>query len=154
MLRGDYPRAFDYLNLDPASDVARAVSIDVLLRQGKAAEALALLQKHVPPWGGYATLAAFLDHRPSADIAALASGVKPAADPEVNYFSAAHLSYCGHAEAAGPLLRESIARGYCSYPAIDSDPLLANLRARPEFAEIRSAAKQCQTTFLTQRSRP
>jgi TolB-like protein/predicted Ser/Thr protein kinase len=154
MLRGDYPRAFDYLKLDPASDVARAVSIDVLLRQGKAAEALAVLQKQVPLWGGYATLAACLDRRPSADIAALAQGVKPAADPEVNYFSAAHLSYCGQPEAAGSLLRESIARGYCSYPAIDSDPLLANLRARPEFAEIRSAAKQCQTTFLAQRSKP
>jgi len=76
MLRGDYPRAFDYLKLDPASDVARAVSIDVLLRQGKAAEALAVLQKQVPLWGGYATLAACLDRRPSADIAALAQGVK------------------------------------------------------------------------------
>jgi hypothetical protein len=39
---------------------------------------------------------------------------------------------------------------YCSYPAMDSDPLLANLRGRSEFAEIRSRAMACNRRFLSE----
>jgi hypothetical protein len=72
----------------------------------------------------------------------------PASDPEVNYFSAAHLAYAGQTEAAGAMLASAIAGGYCSYPAMDSDPALANLRPKPKFTEIRAAGMQCQKRFL------
>jgi tetratricopeptide (TPR) repeat protein len=151
MLRGDYQRAFDYLRLDTGSEVSRAVSIDVLLRQGKEKEALATLQNDVPQWGGYNMLLAFLEHRPASEIGALGRAVQPAPDPEVNYFSAAHLAYSGQTDAAVPMLRKAIEGGYCSYPAIDSDLLFASLRARSDFREIRTAGIQCQNSFLAQR---
>jgi hypothetical protein len=105
----------------------------------------------MPAWAGYDMLVAFLEHRPAREIAALADGVKPSLDPEINYFSAAHLAYCGQTRAASGLLERAIAAGYCSYPAIDSDPLFASLRATPEFKGIRSAALACQNAFLAER---
>ena len=48
MLLGDYPHAMDYLRLDPNSEVSRAVSIDVLVRQGKLAEVLRTPAAKIP----------------------------------------------------------------------------------------------------------
>ena len=41
LLRGDYPRAMNYVDLDHGSDWAKALSIHILVRNGKEAEALA-----------------------------------------------------------------------------------------------------------------
>jgi hypothetical protein len=71
MQRGDYPRAFDYLHLDSDSDVSKAVSIDVLLRQGKQSDARQAMLASVPQWGGYSILLAYLQHRPAEEIAAM-----------------------------------------------------------------------------------
>ena len=151
MLLGDYQRALNYLHLDPDSEVAKAVSIDVFLRQGKEKDALQAMSVRLPQWGGYDMLLAYVQHHPAREIAELAHKVKPAPDPEVNYFSVAHLAYTGQTEAALAMLRRTIEGGYCSYPAIDSDPFFASLRGKPEFKEIRPAALQCQNTFLAQR---
>jgi hypothetical protein len=147
LLRGDYPRALDFAHLDSESEVGKAVSIDAFLRQGKEKEVLQMMASFVPQWGAYGVLLAHLQHRPAAEVAALAQKVSPASDPEVNYFSAAHLSYAGQTEAAAVMLASAIAGGYCSYPAMDSDPALANLRSIPKFAEIRAAGMQCQKSF-------
>ena len=151
MLRGDYPRAMDYLRLDPNSEVSRAVSIDVLVRQGKVDEAIQSTVGRTPTWGGYEALLAYLKHRPAGEVAALAAKVTAVQDPEMNFFSAAHLGYAGHADAALPLLKRAIDGGYCSYPGIDSDPMFANLRAAPGFAEVRSAGVACQERFRADR---
>jgi serine/threonine protein kinase len=151
MLRGDYRRALDYLRLDPESEVFRSVSIDVLVRQGKEKEVLQASAEKVPQWGGYGVLLAYLRHRPAPEIAELARKVQPVEDPEMNFFSAAHLAYAGQADAALAMLRRTIEGGYCSYPAIDTDPFFASLRTRSEFGEVRLAAVQCQNTFLAQR---
>jgi hypothetical protein len=150
-LRGDYRRALDYLHLDPGSSFEKTISIDVRVRQGKEKEALEARRDAVPQWGGYDMLLAFLEHKPAAEVAALAGAVRPAADPEMNYFSAAHLAYCGQTEAALRMLKETIQGGYCSYPAMDSDPSFASLREKREFAEVRSAGIACQNDFVAQR---
>jgi hypothetical protein len=80
--------------------------------------------------------------------------VQASADPEVNYFAAAHLAYCGHSSTALQMLKRAIQGSYCSYPALDSDPFFANLRANPEFGGIRSSAIACQNNFLAQRVLP
>ena len=102
----------------------------------------------VPQWGAYSAVLAHLQHRPATEIATLGKGVKPASDGEVDYFSAAHLSYVGQADAAAVMLAHAITGGYCSYPAMDSDPALANLRMQPKFAAIRAAGIECQQKFL------
>ena len=151
MFLGDYRRALEYLHLDPDSEFEKAISMDILIRQRKEKEALEGRPRKAPEWAGYAMLMAFLEHRPAREIASLALAVKPSPDPEMNYFSAAHLAYCGQTGAAIEMLKRAVAGGYCSYPAIDSDPLLASLRATPEFKGIRAAALECQNTFLSQR---
>jgi hypothetical protein len=152
MYLGDYQRAMAYLQLDPSAEVSQAVSIDVRLHQGRENEILQERPAIIPPWAGYDMLFAFLEHRPERDVAALARKIQPAPDPEVNYFAAAHLAYVGETGLAIPLLKLAIQKGYCAYPAIDSDPLFTAVRERPEFAEIRSDAIACQNTFLTQRA--
>lgn len=153
ILRGDYPGALNYLNLDRGSDWAKAMSIHMLVRQGKEQEALQLGSPHIAQWPSYDMLLAYMQHKPATEIRALAQAVQPSDDPETNYFSAAHLAYCGQTAAALEMLRRTIKGNYCSYPAIDSDPFFTTLRAKPEFGEIRAAAIQCQNNFLAQRAR-
>ena len=151
LLRADYPRASNYLNLDRGSAFAKAMSIDMLVREGKHQEAVAIGSPQMPQWPSYDLLLGCIQRRPAAEIDALAATVRPSDDPEANYLSAAHLAYCGQTEAAIEMLRRAIDGNYCSYPAVDSDPLLTNLRARPQFDETRAAAMECQKAFLAQR---
>jgi TolB-like protein/Tfp pilus assembly protein PilF len=150
--RGDYQRAMDYLHLDLGSEYYKAFSIDALVRTGKAKEALQVGPPNIANWGAsYSLLLACAGHRPFPEIATLASSVQPEEDPEDNYFSAARLAYCGQTEAAIQMLRRAIEGNYCSYPAIDSDPLFASIRRKPEFGEVRSAAIDCQKKFSAER---
>jgi hypothetical protein len=71
----------------------------------------------------------------------------------MNYSFAAHLSYCGQTDAASRLLKLSIEGNHCSYPEMDTDPLMANLRSKPEFAQLRSAGIVCQNAFLAARQK-
>ena len=89
--------------------------------------------------------------QPEAQIKALAAGVEVDDDPEVNYFFAAHLAYCGQTEAALRMLNLAIKRNYCSYPAMDKDPFFDQVRADPEFSNIRAAGVACHDNFATNR---
>ena len=150
--RGEYQRATDYLNLDFGSEYYKAYSIDALVRAGKEKEALQTGVPNIPHWrADYTLFLACAGHRPPVEIAALARSVQPEEDSEGNYWLAAHLAYCGQTEATLNMLRLAIKGNCCSYPAIDSDPLFADIRSKPEFAEIRSAAINCQKKFLAER---
>ena len=88
--------------------------------------------------------------RSPAEIRAMADRAQPD-DPETNYLAATHLAYAGQNDIALTLLKEAIKGNYCSFPAIDSDPMLDSLRQRPEFAQVCEAAIQCRNNFLAQR---
>ena len=79
--------------------------------------------------------------------------IRDRGDPELNYASAAHLAYCRRAAEAVPLLKLSIAAKHCSHPALERDPMMANLRKLPEHAEIRESAIACEEDFLRQKQR-
>jgi hypothetical protein len=154
-VRGDFTRALNYLNLDRESEVGEAYWVEMLVRQGRKEAALELAPPELPQWRGrFEMLLACVQGRPPEEIAALAHGVQPVADPEANYLSAAHLSYCGQTQAAGELLRRAIQGNYCSFPAMESDALFANLRETPEYDQIRAAGLDCQNRFLAQRHQP
>jgi hypothetical protein len=154
-VRGDYARALNYLNLDRESETAKAFRVDMLVRQARKETALEVGLPNVPQWRAkYEMLLACVKGEPQPEIAALARAVQPAADPEENYLSAAHLSYCGQTEAAGEMLKRAIQGNYCSYPAMESDPLFARLRSHDDYLQIRAAGQACQNRFLTQRDRP
>ena len=100
----------------------------MLARQGKTQEALQIGSPNIPEWRSYDLLLACLARKPSSEIATLAGSVRASDDPELNYFAAAHLAYCDQTEAAVDLLRRAIKGNYCSYPAMESDPLFAKVR--------------------------
>ncbi len=155
LLQGDYPRALNFLSHYgdhySGSDFATSLSIDIFLRQNKEQQALQLGLAYTPQWAGYDMLMACIQHKSASEIRELAQKVQPSDDSETNYLTAGHLAYCGQTNAAFDMLRRAIKGNYCSYPAIDTDPLFASLRTKSEFAEIRAAASQCQNNFESQR---
>jgi serine/threonine protein kinase/tetratricopeptide (TPR) repeat protein len=151
MLDGDYQRARDFLHLDLGSQYEQAISVDVLLREGKEKEAREARPATAPDWAGFPVLFAYLEHRPAGEIATLARAMKPVSDPEMNYFSAAHLAYAGQPETALHMLRAAIAAGYCAYPGIESDPLLAGIRSNADFEGVRALSRQCREQFMAAR---
>jgi serine/threonine protein kinase/DNA-binding winged helix-turn-helix (wHTH) protein/Flp pilus assembly protein TadD len=155
LLQGDYAHALNFLsnyqNHYSGSDYATSVSIEIFLRQGKEQEALQLGLAHPPQWAGYDLVLAYIQHKPASEVRALAERVQASDDPETNYLAAGHLAYAGYLDTAMQMLRAAIKGNYCSYPAMDSDPMFANLRAKPEFVEIRAAGIQCQNNFLSHR---
>jgi hypothetical protein len=46
--------------------------------------------------------------------------------------------------SAVSLIKSAIDRNYCTYEALQTDPLLAKFRETGEFRELLSAAKDCQ----------
>jgi hypothetical protein len=154
ILRGEYARAANYLELDRGSEFERPLSIHALVRQGQERAASTLAPPKMPQWRSYGLLLACAAGRPPADVAVLAESIAPSDDAETNFFAAAHLAYCGRTSEARALLQRAIAAGYCSYPTIESDPLFVRIREQPEFSSIRSAARQCREHFLRARGRP
>ena len=150
MLLGNYSRAFDFLRLDPNAEISRGIAIDTQLRQGDIREILKPSTR-LPQWSGYGMVVAYLKHQPRQEISAMAGQVQVSPDPETNYLSATHLAYAGQPEAALAMLKQAVEEGYCSYPGMDSDPLLAGMRSKPVFAEIRLMGKQCREKFLRDR---
>jgi hypothetical protein len=67
------------------------------------------------------------------------------------YLLAGWDSYCGHPDLAFQELRRAIQQNYCAYPQMETDPLLAPIRAAAEFANIRSIGVACRQRFLEYR---
>jgi hypothetical protein len=70
-------------------------------------------------------------------------------DPELSYYQASILAYCGKKEAALHMLQTAVETNYCSYSNMLSDPLWAKLRSDPKFDEVLTAAHQCQQAVKT-----
>jgi hypothetical protein len=139
------------IHLDPkGSSWGRALTVHMLLRAGKTAEAIRLGPSAIPQWPSFDMVLACAAHRPQPEIDSIAGKVLVVDDPETNYFAASHLAYCGKNGAALDVLRYAIQGGYCSYPAMEMDPFFAKLRQTPEFTDIRAAGVECQTDFLLQ----
>jgi hypothetical protein len=69
-------------------------------------------------------------------------------DPEMRYYQASILAFCGQKDLALTLLRSAIEHNYCATSALQVDPLWANLRDDPTFEELQGLANQCQTKFM------
>jgi serine/threonine protein kinase/DNA-binding winged helix-turn-helix (wHTH) protein len=150
---GDYGKALEYLHLDADSAWNKALTIDVLLREAKEGEALQIGHPDISAWTSYDMLLACAAHKPATEIAALAARIQPEDDPETNYFAASHLAYCGQTSAALAMLNRTVQANYCSYPAMDTDPMFAAIRRLPEYAQVRSIGMACQNDFLAGRAK-
>ena len=147
MEAGNYKRALDFVRKDFSSEWSKAHGVDILVRQGRYEEALKVGAPKNEWASSYTMLLACVQHKPLAEAAALAAQVQPNDDPEVSYFYAGHLAFCGQTEAALHMLDAAVKANYCSYPAMDSDPLFANIRGRQEFADIRERGNACNRNF-------
>jgi hypothetical protein len=68
-------------------------------------------------------------------------------DPEAAYAVAPMLAYCGRPQDALRFVERAVDRSFCSYPALDLDPIWSRLRADPEFRRIRDKAMACHGGF-------
>ena len=152
-LDGNYHRAMEYLALDAGSNYSKRNEVEILLHQGKKTEALEKVHPLTENLG-MRLVEACLEERPASEIETLSKNAQSFAvsDPERRYATAEFEAFCGKNKAALGLLRQAVEGGYCSYPAIDSDPLLASLRQTAEFQGIRPAAIDCQKKFLAYRN--
>jgi DNA-binding winged helix-turn-helix (wHTH) protein/TolB-like protein len=148
---GSYSRAKDFIRKDLSSEWSKAYAVEVLLREGKTQEAIKIGPPQIPHWGSYRMLLACAQQQPESQIKALATGVEVDDDPEVNYFFAGHLAYCGRTTEALRLLKLAIDGNYCSYPTMDLDPFFGKMRAVPEFAKVRAAGMSCHENFIANR---
>ena len=57
------------------------------------------------------------------------------------------LVYCGRPLDALRFVDRGVDGNYCSYPALDLDPIWAGLRNHPEFQRIRVKAMACHEKF-------
>jgi hypothetical protein len=98
-----------------------------------------------------------LNHSPEIEIrksvARIESDPVLALDHEISYQAAEDFAFCGQQDTALAQLQKAIEGKYCSYPAMDKDPIFAGIRARREFDQLRRAGIQCQQNFLSHRKR-
>jgi DNA-binding winged helix-turn-helix (wHTH) protein/TolB-like protein len=156
VLNGDFTHAQAYIRLDEHSGFTAAYRMLINLRMGDSEAALHESETASRNGVLSAGLAnAYLSHAPSSDISKAAAAIEAnpglSRDAEELYQSAEVLSFTGQGSAALRQLQRAIQRGYCSYPAMDKDPLFDPIRQQPEFATLRQSALQCQQNFLAHR---
>jgi serine/threonine protein kinase len=151
---GNYARAMDFLQLDIGSIWVSSNLVRHYLRTGDLARAREMSDKlgDIPR---NKLLGACLSHAPLSNVEKLvreqAAEALANPDAENRYTAAPAFAFCGQNDMALGLLKSGVEGNYCAYTALQTDPLLAKLRGTPEFNEILSAAKQCQSDFLAQR---
>ena len=152
---GQPERAREYVQLDAGSEYANWTTVTILLEEGKLKEARDVLKK-VPTTARYhrELAEAVLGLRPPTELDRIAQEDTTAAavgdDPENSYYQGSLLAYAGKKDAAVHMLRMAIGQNYCSYSALEKDPLLEKLRTTAEFTDLLKAARLCQEPLLTQ----
>src|SRR5208282_4605827 len=150
--QGKSGRALEYLNLDASSEWTSAVRVSVLMRQDKMADAQQAAQR-MPESSMWmrGVLQACLNKAPAREIHRLAEQAEneflPEQDSELKYYQGSILAACGERQIAYDFLRKAVAENYCAHQALQSDPLLAGVRADADFQQIVQAAANCQQKF-------
>jgi hypothetical protein len=143
MHSGNTGLAEEYLDLDPDSDFATYNRMIIALRLGNVEGA----RRYAARLGAddpYARACLLEGDATGGATAFLAVG---SPDAEQYYWIAMLFSHCGDRDEALEALRTAIDRGYCSYPAMTEDPLLAPLRERPGWDAAVAAGRACHEAF-------
>ena len=149
---GKTERAAEYVRLDAGSEWAAYVTPSILLREGKVNEARdAVKRMPTAPRFHRDLLEACLGVRPASELDRMAheAETNPPAepDPEIWYYQGALFGYCGKKQAALKMLESAVEQNYCAHSNLLMDPLLAKLRAEPEFSRVLTAASSCQVAM-------
>jgi serine/threonine protein kinase len=152
---GNYGRAMEFFQLDAGSQWATGNLVQHFIRAGKLPQAReGTVKLGDSPYARM--LRGCLDHAPQADVDRIARQIAAQLladpDPENRYLSAVDLAFCGQKDTALRLLNSAVAGHYCAYANLQIDPIWASLRGTPDFNQLLTAAKQCQSDFLSERS--
>lgn len=148
---GEIDRAQRFIDLDEGSFWAHLVTVLLRLRQGDEAAALLHAERLPESAPDRSFLVACLEGRRGAELDALAESFAESwtgkRDPEPLYWIATELLHCGRPRHALELLTDAVDGGFCSYPAVDRDPVWDGLRGDAEFRRIRRRAAACHRRF-------
>lgn len=152
MATGELDRAQHFIALDPGSYWSNMVSAHLLLRRDDSAGGLRFARRLPPEGADRRFLEACLAGRRGAELDGPAGDLverwRPQRDPEPGYWIGALLAHCGRRSEGLALLEHAVDGNYCSYPAIDRDPVWEGLRDDPELERIRGRARACRERFL------
>ncbi|MGA8213182.1 MAG: protein kinase [Candidatus Sulfotelmatobacter sp.] len=152
---GNYARAMDFLQLDAGSAWVSGRLVQHFIRAGNLVQARDAAEK-LGSVSRPSLMKACLNQAPPTEVdriaKELATLILANPDAENRYTAAPGFAFCGQKDLALRLLKSGVERNYCAYTALQTDPMLANLRGTPEFNEVLSAAKRCQSNFLAERS--
>jgi hypothetical protein len=140
----------DFFKLDEGSYFAEWATVLYELRRKDDAAALAVVLKAADEPITRLMQPCLEGVRGTALDAVVADYVKHwerSGDPETQYALAAPLAYCGRPHEALQLLERGVDGGYCSFPALDLDPLWHEMGGDPEFQRIRTKAIACHEKF-------
>jgi eukaryotic-like serine/threonine-protein kinase len=151
---GNSQRAMEFFQLDAGSDWVSRNMVRHYIRDGDMVQARESAQKLND--GPYVRMfKSCLDHAPSADVDNDAKAIEPEVlanpDAENRYLLASAFATCGQKEITLRVLNSAIAGHYCAYTDLQTNPVFAPLRGSPEFTQLLSAAKQCQSDFLSEK---
>jgi tetratricopeptide (TPR) repeat protein len=146
---GRTQRAMDFVRLDAGSEWANSATSSVLIREGKLAEARESVKKiSNNPRYHRDLLEACLGMRPASDLDKITTETETSVlaepDPEPWYYEGTIMAFCGKPAIALHMLTAAVEQNYCSYSALLSDPLLANMRSSKDFDAVLTAAHECQ----------
>jgi serine/threonine protein kinase/tetratricopeptide (TPR) repeat protein len=145
---GQTRRAMDYLRVDAGSEYSNAVSVSVLLREGKAEEARVAVRSMTsnPPWLPD-LLKACLNGGSPAEVARISNDAEtnllPERDSELKYYQGTLFAYCGRPDTAYKFLAKAISENYCATEALQKDPLLNSMRGTVQFGQLVTMSSQC-----------
>ncbi len=155
-LVGAYDRSEVFLQLDGTTHMYVSNITMLRVRQGRPLDGLSILRSERSGLWHLRYLELCLADEAPDERESLAQRIEPEVfrqlDGEQLYWTAAYMSYCGEPERAARLLKGAVERGYCSYPLIETDPLLEPVRDSGGYAELRSEARACHERFLTHRA--
>jgi TolB-like protein/predicted Ser/Thr protein kinase len=150
---GRFERARSFAELDVGSEWSKNHLANNYLAQGNREAALASLEGIAQDSTFYLD-SAVLQHcgestPEAAEVVQLSEETSMSLpDSEPKYWTSFLLAYCGHKKAALRLLKAAVDGNYCSFPAVDLNPLWAPLRDDPVFTEIRAQGMACREHFL------
>ena len=154
IMLNDHRRAREYSALDAGSDWAHSIEMQMLIREGKLQDAERDVRSSDALW--WHAVVAAREGKSKAELqrefAIATVAEKRLLDGETPFFDAEVAMALGLDAEALDMLRLAVDRHYCSYPAMDEDPMFAPLRKSREYQQIRQAGIQCQQTFLQWRA--
>lgn len=148
---GELERVREFLDLDEGSYFSHWGTVLLHLRQGDDAAALNAARQVSPDLPTRLFMEPCLEGKRGEELDGPAAGFisfwTEHSEPELAYALAPMLEYCGRHEDALSFLNRAIRSNFCSFPALDTDPIWNETQDDPVFRQLREQAIACHRRF-------